>query len=116
MNKEIITDKNLVAYCGLYCGACRAYLKRKCQACKDNEKASWCKVRKCCIENNFTSCADCNIKLLEECKYFNNFMAKLFGFIFRSDRTACINRIKKIGYDAFAQEMAESKRQTIKRK
>ena len=45
MNKEIITDKNLVAYCGLYCGACRSYLKRKCQACKDNEKASWCKVK-----------------------------------------------------------------------
>lgn len=25
---EIISDKNLIAYCGLYCGACRSYLQK----------------------------------------------------------------------------------------
>ena len=27
ITKPIAVDKNLVAYCGLYCGACSAYLK-----------------------------------------------------------------------------------------
>jgi hypothetical protein len=35
---------------------------------------------------------------------------------FNSDRSACIARIKETGYDEFAIEMAESRRQTIKRK
>jgi len=25
--KPIVADKNLIAYCGLYCGACLSYLK-----------------------------------------------------------------------------------------
>mgnify|MGYP001174253203 CR=1 FL=1 len=45
----------LVAYCGLYCGQCTKYLKGKCPGCKENEKASWCKTRSCCIENDFAS-------------------------------------------------------------
>jgi len=27
--KEIVADSKLVAYCGLYCGACKSYLKEK---------------------------------------------------------------------------------------
>ena len=49
--KEIISDPKLVAFCGLYCGACKAYLKERCPGCHDNEKATWCKVRTCCLEN-----------------------------------------------------------------
>lgn len=40
----------------------------------------------------------------------------MFGYIFNSDRSACLNRIKAIGYDAYAAEMTTSKRQTIRRK
>ncbi len=28
--KEIVSDPKLVAYCGLYCGACKRYLQEKC--------------------------------------------------------------------------------------
>ena len=30
MNKEVKTDKELIAYCGLYCGACGKYMNDKC--------------------------------------------------------------------------------------
>jgi hypothetical protein len=46
---------------------------------------------------------------------FNNFISKIFGFIFRSDRAACIDQIKEIGIQGHAQKMAAEKRQSIKR-
>jgi hypothetical protein len=114
--KEIVADKNLIAFCGLYCGSCRSYLKGKCPGCRDNVKATWCKVRSCGIENKFQSCADCTSVELMECKKFNNFISKAFGYIFNSDRSACILRIRETGYENYALEMANTKRQTIKRK
>ncbi|MCL1833674.1 MAG: DUF3795 domain-containing protein [Leptospirales bacterium] len=114
--KEIKEDKNLIAFCGLYCGACRLYLSGKCPGCKDNVKAAWCKVRTCCKDNSFLSCADCKSIELSECKKYNNLFAKLFGLIFNSNRTACINRIKEIGYDSYAKEMTDKRVMTIKRR
>jgi hypothetical protein len=114
--KEIVPDKNLIAFCGLYCGACGSYLSGKCPGCKDNVKASWCKVRSCCIDQNILSCSDCKTVELNDCKKFNNPMSKVFGFIFNSDRAACVNRINEIGYDEFAIEMTAYKRQSIKRR
>jgi hypothetical protein len=114
--KQIVADKNLIAKCGLYCGACRSYLKGKCPGCKENIKATWCKTRLCCIESNYSSCADCDKIELMDCKKFNNLFSKLFGLILRSDRPACIQRIKEIGYEQYAEEMATNKRQSIKRK
>ena len=115
IQKEIIADKNLIAYCGLYCGACGSYLKGNCPGCRENVKATWCKIRQCGIENNFQSCADCTSIELMDCKKYNNFISKAFGIIFNSNRPACIARIKENGYDGFAVEMAQNKRQTIKR-
>jgi hypothetical protein len=115
-SKEIVADKNLIAFCGLYCGSCKSYLSGKCPGCKDNVKASWCKVRQCNMENNFQSCADCTSLELMSCKKYNNFISKAFGVIFNSDRPACIYRIKEVGYSDFAIEMANSKRQSIKRR
>lgn len=113
--KEIIADKSLVAFCGLYCGACRSYVSGKCPGCKENVKATWCKVRTCGIENNFQSCADCSTITLKDCKKYNSFISKAFGFIFNSDRAACIDQIKELGYNGFAMEMAGSKKHTIAR-
>jgi hypothetical protein len=115
IQKEINADNNLIAYCGLYCGACRSYMTGRCPGCKDNIKATWCKIRRCCMENNFLSCSDCKTIELKECNKYNTYISKVFGFIFNSNRSACINRIKEIGYDNFAIEMANNKRQTIKR-
>lgn len=114
--KQIIADKNLIAYCGLYCGACRSYLKGKCSGCAKNEKASWCKIRQCCIENKYQSCADCKQMPLEDCKKFNSFIGKIFGLLFNSNRAACINTIKEKGSDKYAEEMAQNKKQSLPRK
>ncbi len=114
--RQIVADKNLIAYCGLYCSACRSYMKGKCLGCKDNVKATWCKVRDCCMENKYSSCADCQSIEFIVCKKFNNFFSKTIGYIFNSDRTACIKRLKEIGPERFASEMALNRRQSIRRK
>jgi hypothetical protein len=116
IQKEVIADKELIAFCGLYCGACPSYLKGRCPGCKENIKASWCKVRQCCMDNNLLSCADCSTTELKACRKYNTFVSKIIGYVLNSDRTACIDQIKKNGYDSFAMSMSNSKRQTIKRK
>jgi len=114
--KEIVNDKNLIAYCGLYCGACPKYLKGKCPGCKENQKAGWCKVRTCCMESSYHSCADCSdYNNVNDCKKYNNFMAKLFALIFRSNHKACIDYIKSNGYEAFSAKMTEDKIQSFKK-
>ncbi len=114
---NIIEDKDLIAYCGLYCGACGAYLKEKCPGCKKNTKASWCKVRACCIENSYLSCADCNLyPSTVDCKRANNIISKIFSVIFGSDRPACVRMIKEKGYHEFAKYMADNKLQSIKKR
>jgi len=115
--KEIKNDVSSVAYCGLYCGACKKYLSEKCPGCQKNEKAQWCTVRKCCMENGRMSCADCKVYAsASECEKFNNIFSKLFGFIFGSDRQASINMIREKGYGAYAEEMARNKTHCLKKK
>lgn len=105
---EIIVDKELVSYCGIYCGACKKYINGKCPGCHEKTDAKWCKIRACCIENNYLSCADCNEYCdATECKKFTNFVSKIFEFIFRSDRKAGLDFIKENGYIKFAEHMAE---------
>ncbi|HTY13944.1 MAG TPA: DUF3795 domain-containing protein [Candidatus Omnitrophota bacterium] len=114
--KEITADKELIAFCGLYCGACGSYLKGKCPGCKKNEKAGWCQIRVCCFNNKYNSCADCAIMVEpNNCKKFNNLFSKLFALIFKSDRRACIKMIKEQGRDKYAAYMAKEKKQTIKK-
>ena len=107
--KPIVADGGLVAYCGLYCGACRAWRRGRCPGCRENEKATWCKVRRCCVENGWGTCAACDeVGDVADCGKFNNFIARLFGLIFRSDRRACVLRIGEVGVEAFTAEMAEA--------
>lgn len=113
--KEISADKNNIAACGLYCGACRKFMSGKCPGCKDNEKASWCKIRQCCKSNDYRTCAECESDVTR-CKIYSNFISKLFALIFNSDRPACIRYIKEHGTQAYAEEMTRRKCQTIKRK
>lgn len=94
-----------IAACGLYCGACPKFAKGSCPGCHPNQKATWCKVRRCCIDQGWQSCADCTLMPLADCKKFNNFIGKVFGLIFRSDRTGCVARIREVGCEAFAAEM-----------
>jgi hypothetical protein len=105
-----------VAFCGLYCGACGQYKRGRCPGCAQNEKARWCKIRLCCQENGYTTCAACTLFAdVHDCGKFDNFMSRLFGLIFRSNRPANIARIKEIGIEAYANEMAARGRQSIRR-
>ena len=114
--RTITANPELVAYCGLYCGACGAYLKERCPGCHENKKATWCKVRACCIENGYSTCAECRIVPdPHDCKKYNNFMSKLFGLLLRSNRGACIQQIKNLGVPGHAENMAQTGRQTIRR-
>ena len=114
--REIEVSSGLVAYCGLYCGACKSYLKSRCQGCGKNEKASWCKVRSCCIGKSISSCAECTeYPTPNDCRMFHNLIARLFGLLFHSDRGACIEQIRTFGLEGHAQRMAEQCIHTIKR-
>lgn len=112
--KDIIADTKLIAACGLYCGACRKYRMGKCPGCHENEKASWCKIRKCCKEKGIHTCAECKMNV-KECKSYNNLISKICEFIFRSDRPACIRFIRENGEQAFAEEMTRRGEQTMKK-
>ncbi len=115
--RQLVADANLVARCGLYCGACRSYLKGKCPGCHDNAKAKWCKVRSCCMEHSYDTCADCEKHAdPKECALFNNAIAKVFGLLFNSNRQACIFKIKELGTEGFANHMTELKRQSLPRR
>ena len=114
--KKILADEKLVAYCGLYCGACRRYLSDTCPGCGKNEKATWCRIRKCNIEHSLSGCAECSeFSDVNGCKKFNNPLSRVFGFIFRSNRKAGVDRIRSVGRDRFAAELAGLKRHSLPR-
>ena len=112
--KEITVDTKKIAACGLYCGACKKYRMGKCPGCHENEKASWCKIRKCCMEKGFHTCAECEMDV-KDCRLHNNLIGKFFAFVFRSDRPACIRYILENGAQAFAEEMTKRGEQTIRK-
>ena len=113
--KEIVAEAGLVAYCGLYCGACRSYLKDTCPGCHGNSKAAWCKVRSCCKDAGYASCADCTAFADPRgCRKFNNVISKTIGFFLRSDRGACIRQIREMGLQGHSENMAMNKQQTIR--
>ncbi len=115
--KEIVQDKNLVARCGLYCGACGSYLKGRCAGCHENAKATWCKVRSCCSEHQYASCADCKeFPDPKDCKKFNNVIARVIGVVLNSNRGACILKIRELGVEGYAGFMATQKRQSLPRR
>lgn len=115
--KAIVADKNLVARCGLYCGACRAYLKGRCPGCHENARASWCTIRSCCAEHGHASCADCrDFADPNDCRKFDNLVAKVIGVVLNSDRKACVLTIRERGADGYAAFMAERRCQTLPRR
>lgn len=114
---ELKVDPGLVARCGLYCGACGSYQKGRCPGCHDNTKATWCKVRHCCDERSFATCADCQEHSdPNHCRHFNNFFSKVMAVFFNSNRQACILKIRELGVDDYAAFMAERGLQRLPRR
>ena len=66
-------------------------------------------------EKGLHTCAECD-KDVTECKIHNNFVGKIFAFLFNSDRAACIRYIRENGENAFAEKMAKDQQMTMKRK
>ncbi len=111
----IIADPKLVAFCGLYCGACGAFRKGKCPGCRENEKTTWCKVRLCCLDAGYSSCAECReFPDPKACRKSHNFVSRAIGFLLRSDRGACIGQIRQKGIEGHAADMAAHERQTLR--
>ena len=115
--EEITVNKDLVAYCGLYCGACRSCLKGRCPGCHENSKASWCKVRTCCSEHGWATCADCTeFTDPNQCRKFNNIISKVMSLVLNSDRRACVLKVREVGVEGFAADMAEYGRPSLRRR
>ncbi len=113
---EVSPDFKLISYCGLYCGNCRKYRAGKCPGCAENVKAGWCKIRTCCKEKNYVSCADCPEERVNSCKKINNLIGKLFSVVFNSDRKAGLLYIRKNGYNNFAKYMTDKNIMAMPRK
>ena len=92
-----------LAYCGLVCSRCGAFTRGKCKGCQSPKPMhSQCLVRKCAAGKALAYCADCtDFPDLRDCKKLNNLVSKLFGFVFRSDRIANLQTIRKTGLDEF---------------
>jgi hypothetical protein len=110
---QIIKNEKLIAYCGLYCGACPQYTSGKCEGCRgDSEKCAvlykGCKVKPCCVENGIFTCADCTIYAsVKGCKKYNPLLLKIASKVESSDRSKAIEMIKTKGQAEFLDFMTE---------
>ena len=116
MTSTETSDSPPVAACGLYCGECGAFKKKRCPGCAANAKATWCAVRRCCLDAKRDTCAECpDHPDPRRCAKFNHWIARAIGWLLNSDRARCIARIREVGRDAYAKEMAETNRCTLPR-
>ena len=114
--KPVAVNERNIAFCGLYCEACHAYRKGKCPGCAGNDRATWCKIRTCCMQMGHGSCADCvDVIDLRQCRIYHNPVSRIIGFVLRSNRMACISYIRNNGYAQFAAYMAEKGKQSMPR-
>ena len=99
-------DTVIIANCGLVCSNCGAYVKGKCRGCHGGKPMhSRCQIKKCTEEKQYDTCADCQeLSDLKECRILNNFIAKIFRLVFRSDRVGNLIRIRAVGYEKFQNE------------
>lgn len=91
---------SLGAYCGLYCGACPLYLKKKCKGCKHVSKQTKCEIRKCARAKKIDSCAQCKAYPCDV-KKVKEIAAGEGKKPFYKLRTKNFETIKKEGYKAW---------------
>ena len=118
---QLIADENLISYCGFYCAACPKFLEGECKGCKGNTPDcargyQSCKVRPCCINHSYSSCANCKkFDSVRECKDYNPLMIRFGQFITRTNRRKGIEMIKEKGEIGFMNYMINKKWVTIKK-
>ena len=99
----------LIAYCGLYCGACGKYVKELCPGCIDNKKTSLCAVKNCCINKKIASCAECADFIDKSaCLKLNGPVSKIIYFFTDSDRLKCLKMLSELGPKPYAGFMSEN--------
>ena len=107
------TSEQLIAYCGLYCKACPSFTSGKCEGCRGNSAKcavvyKSCQVRPCCIENGFSTCADCTkYASTKDCKKYNPLLLKIASRIEGTSRSKGIEMIRANGRSNFASYMEE---------
>jgi hypothetical protein len=121
-SEQIIGNEQLISYCGLYCKACPAFTSGKCDGCRVNSEKSAvyyrkCKVKPCCIENGFFTCADCTkYTSTKDCKKYNPLLLKIAAWVESSDRSKAIEMIKAKGRAEFLAYMEDKNWVAIKTK
>ena len=112
-SEQMTDNEPFIAYCGLYCKACPAFVSGKCEGCRvDSAKSAVlykkCKVKPCCVENGFFTCADCTIYAsTKACKKYNPLMLNISSWIGCVNRSKCIDMIKEKGRAEFLAFMEE---------
>ncbi len=120
--KQVITDEQLISYCGFYCGACPKYLSGQCRGCRgDSSECSVgyrkCQVKPCCVEHHYFTCADCKeYETTRNCRKYNPLSVRLGEFISSTSRQKAIEMIKEKGTAAFVSYMSDRSWVTIKTK
>ena len=93
-----------IGCCGAYCKTCKVFNDSLCNGCKigyadgtrDLSKAK-CKIKVCCINYGYNSCADCND--YSSCKILSEFFSKN-GYKYKKYKQA-LDYIKQNGYREF---------------
>ena len=127
--KEIQTkevDKKLAAVCGLYCGACTAYIATtedpvrleklatqfqlteeaiRCYGCRSSKRGPYCqtcKMSACATERGIDFCVECTDYPCDDLKQFQS------GIPHRIELWDDLERIKTTGYDNWLKEVREN--------
>jgi hypothetical protein len=117
---DVQTDGKMISNCGFYCGACPKFTKGQCKGCKGDAQEcavgyKQCKVRPCCIENEYSTCADCKkFASVKECRIYNPFMIRFGQFITGTNRRKGIEMIKQNGEEEFVKFMIGKNWVTVK--
>lgn len=113
-------ELRLISYCGFYCGACPKFTKGECEGCKGNDPKcavgyKACKVRPCCIENGYGTCADCRkFESVKNCRPYNPMLIRFGQFITGTNRSKGITLIKEKGESEFLRFMRDKNWVTMK--
>ena len=93
-----------IGCCGAYCGTCKVIREGLCQGCKIGYSTgerdisiAKCKIKVCCIQKGYNSCADC--KGYDSCDIIQGFFAKN-GYKYRKYKQA-LDYIRENGYEKF---------------
>ena len=107
-------DKDLVSFCGIYCGACPS-LNKSCLGCRTEEKrgqkrkSKWgCKIRTCCHnEKNLDFCIECEVYPCKNLSKLKNSHLEDERFDYRHQMFYNLVRIEKIGLEEWLEEQSE---------